>query len=172
MRESLSEAFEQADGTVMLSICLHQGGPRWIDAVSDGRIRGRTSSSADAWRSVEPAELAALLPALAELKPGPIGQPYTVQLFSDEGDWEVHTDDARPLAGELEGLLQPVAAGTLGRVRRAVRPLLLPIWMLPAGLLLVGGLSGEPVLMAVFGGLGLLFAALAAAASWLVFQLR
>lgn len=172
MRETLSEAFERADGTVMLSICLHEGGPRWIDAVSDGRIRGRTSNASDTWRPVEARELVALLPALGELEPGPMGQAYTVQLFSDEGDWEVHTGDAGPLAGELETLLRPVAGGALGRVRRAVRPLLLPIWMLPAGLLLVAGLSGEPVLMAVFGGLGFVFAALAAAASWLVFQLR
>ena len=172
MLETLRTAWSKHDGSVGLSVCLHQGGPRWIDAFSDGRVRGRVSGAQDPWRTVDVARLDAVLEDLTELKPGPLGSAYTVQVFSDAGDWEVHTDDAAGVAGKLERLLSPVAETVITRLRRFVRPLLLPVWMLPAGLFLVAGLSGDGVLMAVFGGIGLAFALAAAAATALVFKLR
>ena len=150
MLEALRTAWSKHDGSVGLSVCLHQGGPRWIDAFSDGRVRGRVSGAQDPWRTVDVALLDAVLEDLTELKPGAFGSAYTVQVFSDAGDWEVHTDDAAGVAGKLERLLSPVAETVITRLRRFVRPLLLPVWMLPAGLFLVAGLSGAGALMAVF----------------------
>ena len=172
MLDALRTAWAKHDGSVGLSVCLHQSGPRWIDAFSDGRVRVRVAGAQDPWRTVDVARLDAVIEELASLEPGAFGRAYTVQVFSDAGDWEIHTDEASGVVGALERLIAPVADTAITRLRRLVRPLLLPVWLLPAGLFLVAGLSGDGTLMAIFGGLGVVFAGVAAAASWLVLQLR
>lgn len=112
MREELVNAFLENGSVVGLSFGMHEGmrGARWVDVFSDGRIRGRTMSKSEAWRTLKDPDLEGLMGLVRQVErtePRDPGHVWTVELFGEPGNWEVHT-----------------APGSLSELSRALHQLL------------------------------------------------
>ena len=118
MREDLVRAFLEKGSVVGLSFGMHEGmrGARWVDVFSDGRIRGRTMEASDPWRTLKDPDLEGLMRLVQQVERSPPGDPahvWTVELFGEPGNWEVHTapgslpDLSRALQQLLDGAERP-----------------------------------------------------------------